>query len=194
MIDRKKFFDTVRENLFGGILTQSQVDGMNYLLDTWEERFAEDNPNDGINWLSYALATVFHETAYTMQPIEEYGKGSGQPYGQPAGPYGHCYYGRGHVMLTWEENYKNGEKYLKDRYNIIAHIHKYPHKMLQDETSAMILYDGMIYGWFTGVSLQTYFNAAKDIEDPYNARKIVNALDKAELIKGYYYEFKKALT
>jgi putative chitinase len=194
MIDRGYFFDTIREELFGGVLTQSQVDGMNYLLDVWEERFAEDNPNDGINWLSYALATVFHETAYTMVPIEEYGKGSGKEYGQPTGPYGQCYYGRGHVQLTWEDNYKKGEENLLKRHRIMAHIHKYPHHMLQDEISAMILYDGMVYGWFTGVSLQTYFSAAKGIEDPYNARKIVNALDKADLIKSYYYEFKKALT
>lgn len=192
MIDRKKFFDTVREELFGGVLSQRQVDGMNYLLDVWEARFAEDNPRDGINWLSYALATVFHETAYMMVPIEEYGKGQGKSYGEPTGPHGQCYYGRGHVQLTWEDNYKKGEKNLKDRYNITAQIHKYPHRMLEDETSAMILYDGMIYGWFTGASLQQFFNSTE--EDPYNARTIVNGHDKADLIKGYYYDFKKALT
>jgi putative chitinase len=193
-IDRKKFYDIVREDLFYGVLSQSQVDGMNYLLDVWEARFAENNPNDGTMWLAYCLATVFHETAYTMRPIEEYGKGQGKPYGEPTGPYNQCYYGRGHVQLTHEENYKKGQKNLKDRYNIDAHIHQYPHHALQDETSAMILYDGMIHGWFTGVSLQQYFSKAKGIEDAYNARKIVNALDKADVIKGYYYEFKKALS
>ena len=39
---------------------------------------------------------------------------------------------------------------------------------------------------------QRYFNATT--EDPYNARKIVNGLDKADTIKGHYYKFKDALT
>jgi putative chitinase len=76
--DRKHFFDTVRKDLFRGNLTQSQVDGMNYLLEVWEKHFEAANPRDGTNWLAYALATFFHETAETMQPIEEYGKGSGR--------------------------------------------------------------------------------------------------------------------
>jgi hypothetical protein len=51
----------------------------------------------------------------------------------------------------------------------------------------------MIYGWFTGVGLPKYFDAARGIEDAYNARKIVNALDKASTIQGYYTKFKAAL-
>ena len=95
MIDRDKFF-AIRESVFNGVLSQSQVDGMNYLLDTWEMHFPSD-----LRWLAYALATAFHESAATMGPIEEYGKGGGSSYGQPAGPYGQCYYGRGYVQLTW---------------------------------------------------------------------------------------------
>ena len=108
-IDRKKFFDSVRASLFNGVLSQRQVDGMNYLLDVWEKLFADKD----IRWLAYALATAFHETAYLMSPLEEYGKGSGQPYGQPTGPHHETYYGRGHVQLTWEDNYKKGEKFLE---------------------------------------------------------------------------------
>ena len=91
MIDRAAFYASIRASLFEGVLAQSQVDGMNYLLDTWEEHFGDSD----IRWLAYALATAFHETAYTMRPIEEYGQGSGHDYGQPAGPYDQCYYGRG---------------------------------------------------------------------------------------------------
>jgi putative chitinase len=189
--DRKHFFDTVRKDLFRGNLTQSQVDGMNYLLEVWELHFEAANPRDGTNWLAYALATFFHETAETMQPIEEYGKGSGKSYGQPAGPHGQRYYGRGHVQLTWEENYKNGQKFLKDRYNVHANIHPEAHLMLHPQTSALVSYDGMIHGWFTGVGLPKYFNAT--VEDPRNARRIVNGTDKMDLIAGYYSKFKKAL-
>jgi len=191
--DRKHFFDTVRKDLFNGTLTQSQVDGMNYLLEVWEWGFEPYNPNDGTMWLAYALATFYHETAYTMQPIEEYGKGAGKSYGKPAGPYGQCYYGRGYVQLTWETNYKNGQQFLKDRYGKDCGIYPVASNALDAETSALISYDGMVYGWFTGVGLPKYLSKAKGIEDPVNARRIVNGTDKAQTIAGYYYKFKAAL-
>jgi putative chitinase len=196
MIDREKFFDSVRESLFWGTLSQSQVDGMNYLLDIWEYEplFAASNPNDGTMWLAYALATVYHETAQTMRPIEEYGQGQGHSYGEPTGPYNQCYYGRGHVQLTWEDNYIKGEQILKDKYGLDCSLHPEPDRMLEDKPSALVLYDGMIYGWFTGVSLQNYFIKAKGIEDPYNARRIINGTDKATTIADYYWKFKKALS
>jgi putative chitinase len=195
MIDRKYFYDSVRVNLFDGNLSQSQVDGMNYLLDVWEREplFGPGNPNDGTNWLAYAFATVYHETAYTMRPIEEYGKGSGHSYGAPTGPHNQCYYGRGHVQLTWEDNYKKGEEILKNKYHLDCSLHPEPDRMLEDEPSALVLFDGMIYGWFTGVSLQTYFSKAKGIEDSYNARRIINGTDKASTIQEYYYKFLNAL-
>jgi putative chitinase len=191
MIDRKKFFDSIRASLFGGTLSQSQVDGIDYLLNVWERHFEIPNPRDGTKWLAYSMATVFHETARTMQPIEEYGKGAGKPYGKPAGPYGHAYYGRGLPQLTHEENYIKAEKFLKDRYGVEAALHKEPHRMLEHEISALVLYDGMVYGWFTGVGLPKYFNAT--VEDPVQARRIVNVMDKAETIAGYYKKFKNAL-
>ena len=188
MIDRDKFFTSVRESLFYGVLSQRQVDGMNHLLDVWEGYYQDMD----IRWLAYALATAFHETAYMMVPLEEYGKGSGKPYGAPAGPHGECYYGRGHVQLTWLENYEKAESVLKNKYDLEVPCVEYPHRMLEDEPSALVLYDGMIDGWFTGVGLPQFFDA--DTEDPVNARKIVNGLDKADLIAGYYAQFKEALT
>jgi putative chitinase len=187
-IDRKAFFDSIRESLFYGVLSQRQVDGMNHLIDTWEERFAAGD----IRWLAYAMATAHHETAFVWDAIEEYGKGSGKPYGAPAGPYGECYYGRGFVQLTWLENYQKGEQILRDTYQLECPMVEYPHRMLEHEPAALILFDGMIEGWFTGVGLPSFFNS--DTEDPYNARKTVNGLDKADLIAGYYKSFKDALT
>jgi len=189
--DPKKFFDVVRAELYGGIINQSQVDGFNFLLAVWERHFEKPNPRDGTNWLAYCMATVYHETAYTIQPIEEYGKGKNYSYGKPAGPYGKCYYGRGFPQLTWWDNYIKGRDNLSKRYSVICDLEKYPEKMLEHETSALVIYDGMVYGWFTGKSLQNYFNGA--IEDPVNARRIVNGTDKADLIAGYYWKFKKAL-
>lgn len=184
--NRKAFFDSVRESLFNGKLTQRQVDGMNYLLDVWERGFDERQ-----DWLAYALATAFHETAYLMVPIEEYGQGEGHDYGQPTDPYGKCYFGRGHVQLTWHENYLKAEGILKEVYSLDVPLEQYPERMLEDEVSAIILYDGMIEGWFTGVGLSEYFNEM--VQDPVNARKIVNGLDHAEVIAEYYDAFNTAL-
>jgi putative chitinase len=191
MIDRDKFFDSVRASLFGGSLSQSQVDGMNYLLAVWERFFEAANPRDGNRWLAYCLATVFHETGKAMIPVEEVGKGSGQLYGQPAGPYNQTYYGRGHVQLTWEDNYEKGQSQLLKNYGLDIPIYSNPDLMLDDQPSALILYDGMSEGWFTGVGLPQYFNST--VEDAYNARKIVNGLDQASAIQGYYDKFKSAI-
>jgi putative chitinase len=187
MIDRDQFFSSIRDSVFQGVLSQRQVDGMNYLLDTWENFYLDRD----LRWLAYALATAFHETAQEMRPIEEYGQGGGKSYGEPAGPYNQCYYGRGFVQITWLENYQKAEEILKKTYDLDVPCVEYPHRMLEDEPAALTLYDGMIEGWFTGVGLPQYFNS--DTEDPVNARKIVNGLDKADLIAGYYASFKEAL-
>ena len=189
MIDRDKFFAAVRADPFGGNLSQSQVDGLNYLLDTWEGYYQSD---EDIRWLAYALATAFHETAQTMAPIEEYGKGGSSSYAKPAGPYDQCYYGRGFVQLTWENNYIKGEQVLKDKFDLECPMHRYPHRMLEHEPAALVLFDGSISGWFTGVGLPQYFNATT--EDPYNARRVINGVDCAEQIAEYYRAFKEALT
>jgi len=191
MIDRDVFFSTVRTSLFGGNLSQAQVDGMNYLLDVWEAFFEENNPRDGNKWLAYCMATVFHETGRKMKPVPEIGKGAGYSYGKPAGPYGNIYYGRGHVQLTWDYNYQKGQDQLKKNYGLDVPIYQYPDKMLEDEPSALVLYDGMTNGWFTGVGLPKYFNAT--VEDPVNARRIVNGTDQANTIAGYYQKFKAAI-
>src|ERR1700683_5619076 len=77
-INRGFFFTHVRRMMFSNILQQSQVDGMNAILDGWEAKYTADDDR----WLAYALATTYHETDQHMQPINEYGKGRGMPYGK----------------------------------------------------------------------------------------------------------------
>ena len=191
MIDRDKFFPAVRSSLFGGNLSQAQVDGMNYLLDVWEWGFEEPNPRDGNKWLAYCMATVFHETGKKMTPVPEAGKGAGYSYGKPTGLYNQIYYGRGHVQLTWDYNYQKAQDQLKKNYGLDVQLYQYPDKMLNDEPSALVLYDGMTIGWFTGVGLPKYFNSTT--EDPVNARRVVNGTDQAQTIAGYYTKFKAAI-
>lgn len=184
--ERKYFFDCVRASLFRGNLTQSQVDGMTHILDLWEKNF----PYKSKSHLAYIFATIYHETDQKMRPVEEYGKGKGQKYGVPTGPYNKVYYGRGHVQLTWEDNYKKGTGKIKP-YGFTADLHQYPEKALEDDISAVIMFDGMGDGWFTGVGLSKYFNDTT--EDPVNARRTVNGTDKADLIASYYWKFQEAL-
>lgn len=191
-MNRTTFYNEVRATLFDGRLLQSQVDGINFKLDAWEQSGLTD-----IRWLAYMLATVFHETDRTMQPIEEYGKGRGKPYGQKIRydrkRYTHpdkLYYGRGDVQLTWYENYE-----LMGKLMGIPLLEK-PELALVPEISARIMIEGMTKGGsnrgdFTGVSLENYFNATKD--DPVNARRIINGLDKAHLIATYHYKFLSAI-
>jgi hypothetical protein len=192
MIDRKRFFDTVRSSLFKGSMTQQQVDGMDVILKEWEKRGLTD-----LRWLAYMLATVYHETAKIMQPIEEYGKGKGRKYGKKLKRTGipytspdKLYYGRGYVQLTWYENYEMMSRLLH------TDLLNQPEFALLPEVAAEIMFEGMTkgnsnFGDFTGKSLEMYFNERK--EDPINARRIINGLDKADAIAMYYYKFKDAL-
>jgi len=191
-MNRKTFFSEINTALFSGRITQSQVDGINFKLTAWEKSGLTD-----IRWLAYMLATSYHETARTMQPIEEYGKGKGRPYGQKLRhdrkPYifpDKLYYGRGDVQLTWYENYASMGALLS------IPLLERPELALDPDVSARIMIEGMTRGKsnrgdFTGVSLENYFNAVKD--DPVHARRIINGLDKANLIAGYHNKFLTAI-
>src|SRR4030095_3263062 len=99
--------------LFGS-LTQGQVDGLNVFLD-WHDNENPPGPETGRiddRMLADILATTSHETAHTMAPIAEYGKGSGKPYGQRDPETGQASYGRGYVQLTWRENYERQDTKL----------------------------------------------------------------------------------
>jgi hypothetical protein len=182
IINRNFFFSQVRRTLFTVTLRQSQVDGLNAILDGWEAKYHSDDDR----WLAYALATTYHETDQKMQPIEEYGKGRGQPYGKPDPKTGQSYYGRGFVQLTWDYNYEKLSQLLG------VDLYRHPELALDLANATNILFIGMIEGLFTGKSLSTYFNATK--EDWVNARRIINGLDKAQAIAVYGHRFYSAIS
>ena len=53
------------------------------------------------------------------------------------------------------------------------------------------MFDGMFVGWFTGKCLDDHFS--ETVDDPYNARRIINGTDCADEIKGYHYHFFEAI-
>lgn len=180
MIDRSKFYGVIR-GAFGSI-SQSQVDGFEAIFDAWEKRQLQD-----IRWLAYMLATTWHETARTMQAIEEYGKGRDRTYGKEDPNTKKSYYGRGLVQLTWSHNYKKMSSIIYGDESLYLH----PELALDLNCAVEILFTGMTEGSFTGRKLLNYFNATRN--DPVNARKIINGLDKAVMIAGYHKKFLEAL-
>lgn len=198
MINRAIFYDLVRDDPFNGKLTQSQVDGMNYILDVWED--ANDEDSDP-RYLAYPLATTFHETGKAMQPIEEYGKGSGADYAKPDPTTGQCYYGRGYVQLTWADNYKKADKELELSGDKSCYLHAA--NALDPHIAAAVMFQGMEEGWFRNdQTMGKYFNDVND--DPYGAREIINGDKKivpewsngvsiGNLVKNYHVAFLAAL-
>jgi putative chitinase len=194
MIDREHFFATVRAGLFHGTMSQSQVDGCNIILDAFKARQVPEH------FQAYPLATAFHETAFTMQPIDELG---GYAYFEKNyGPTGRNpkrakamgnihvgdgakYHGRGFVQNTWHVNYKRATDELG--FDFVNH----PDLAKEPRHAADIMILGMTEGWFTGRKLGDYFSAT--FGRPVPARAIINGADKAAKIAGYYRVFKDAL-
>ena len=201
--DHEIFFDYIRDSLFAGSMNQEQVDGTEAILTAWET-YVDDQPR---TWLAYIFATTYHETAQEMQPIEEYGKGSGMEYGKPDPETGQTYYGRGFVQLTWRDNYRRADDELKKQFDIVANMEAEASNALVPRLAAGVMYLGMTQGWFRSDSkgkqtLERYFSDTAD--DPYGAREIING-DKSiapewsdgtsigNLIKGYHRKFLAAL-
>jgi len=188
MIHRAYFFDSIRFYLDSNqSFDQNQVDGLNCLLDYYETVGIEGTGDYEDRYVAYILATAWHETAFTVQPIAEYGKGAGKPYGEPAGPYNQVYYGRGFIQLTWYDNYVTQDEKL----GLGGDLVKTPDLALDPAIATEILFGGMRDGDFTGKRLADYFTDS--LTDWYNARRIVNATDQATTIAGYAEKFLNAI-
>lgn len=173
MIDREKFFEAYRSN-FGG-LSQSQVDGLTFLLDSFEN----DPRWSDVRNVSYALATILRETAHSFQPIHEIGSNAylskywTNPHlrsmlGNVEPGDAQMYKGRGYVQITGRANYRK------------FGIEENPESALEPQTAFEIMTKGMFGGMFTGKSLGNYIN---DSETDYiNARRVINGTDHAHEI------------
>lgn len=191
MIDRKTFFAVVRKRY--GALKQSQVDGFNAILDEWESRNLTI-----LSMLAYMLATTWHETTMTMQPIAEIGKGKGKPYGFPTQQYGgQIAYGRGFVQLTWFSNYQRADSELNLNGALLANFDL----ALRMDVAVRVLFDGMLEGWFARrpknaggkpYCLGDFFTPTT--ADYVGARRIINGTDRASAIAAYALEFSAALS
>ena len=207
-MNRQKFYEYLRKSnsgLFGNSLSKNQVDGLENLLDVWEEYYAAD-PDD---LLSSNLGTAYHETARTMQPITERGKKSyfdkyepgtklGKVLGNTQPGDGYRYRGEGHVQNTGRANAAKATKRLNEVFNLGIDLVKNPELRGDPFISAHSLFLGNKEGWWTGKKLQDYIDGIdedddEDLREFVNARRVVNGTDKAATIAGYAMAFSKAI-
>ena len=190
-MNAEAFFAEARKQF--GRLSQSQVDGINAILNATEGRKRSH--------VAYLLATAWHETARTMQPVRETLAGSDAQavarldrawkagkLKQVKVPYwrfddtGRTWLGRGYVQLTHRDNYRKAAALVG--VDLLGN----PSLALRADIAAQILVEGCEVGLFTGKKLADYLPG-----DYVNARRVVNGLDKANAIAAHAVAFEAAL-
>lgn len=205
-MNRAAFFASLRGGaMFPHGFTQQQVDGFSNLLDVWEKHYFADP----LNLLAYDLATAFHETAGTMQPIKERGPVSyfnkyepgtkiGKVLGNRQKGDGYRFRGEGHVQNTGRRNAAFASKRLNEVFGLNVDLVKNPELRGDPFISAHSLFLGNKEGWWTGKDLLDYIDDededdAEDLREFINSRRVVNGTDKAEKIGRHALEFERAL-
>lgn len=175
-----------------GKLTQDQVDGINFLVATFDADKTITYPQ-----AAYMLATAWHETAQKMQPITEYGSVKyfdKYDTGALAKRLGNTpaldgdgfkYRGRGYTQITGTDNYKRVGKALG------IDLFKDPDLALNPDIAVKIMIYCMKNGVFTGKKLSDYINGTS--KNYLSARRIINGTDQAQKVADYAVVFEKAL-
>lgn len=187
-INLTAFFTHVRPSPLYKRLTKSQVSGHEDIIRAMKKH---DVP---LSWAAYLLATAYHETAHRMQPVRE-GLNASDAWRKRNLRY-YPWYGRGHVQLTWEENYRKADKEL----GLGGALVKDADLALDPDVSAEVLVVGSLKGWFSGDKKGRH-TLARHLPNTNNAtraqfkqaRRIINLMDKADQIAGYALVYQEAL-
>lgn len=181
------FYEAVRSSLFGGKLTQAQVDTLGSIGAAWAKYGDGDKAK-----LAYILGTAFHETGRFKYLREIWGPTAAQKRYEGRADLGNTikgdgkrFMGRGLVHITGRRNYADWAKRLG--VDIVAR----PELAERLDLAARILVEGVMLGTFTGKKLADYIKPGS--ANFVNARRTVNGTDKADLIAGYARRFLAAL-
>jgi hypothetical protein len=135
------------------------------------------------NQIAYVLATTEWETANTFKPVRE-AYWMSEEWRRKNLRY-FPYYGRGYVQLTWRANYQKYSSILG------VDLVNNPDKVLEPNVSLFILVHGCKNGTFTGMKIEDYIhNGATDF---YNARRVINGIDKAQEIANIARQWTKKI-
>lgn len=186
LADPAAFFNHMRgTRTLGPSLDTDEVNGCNAIIQACGEA----------GWpiadTAYALATAYHETAGTLKPIREYGRGRGRRYGVPGPHGGQVAYGRGYVQLTWPVNYEKADAKLGLGGRLIQNYEL----ALDPQIAAQIMVRGMREGWFTSKDLDDDLprQGVATLEQFVRSRDIINGTDKAEKIAREAIDFQNGL-
>lgn len=200
IIDRQYFFKQYRQQFRPIRENESYLVGRYETIFNWWDK----QPHKDLRWLAYILATTYHETGRRIKAVREcfaksdaaaiacvtkmYRRGRiKRNYAKVDRVTGKSYFGRGHVQLTWDWNYKRMGKEL----GMGDQIYVNPDLALDKDISIAILGRGMVKGLFTSHRLSKYFNNKRTSWG--GARRIVNGMDKSKLIGNYGRKFHAAL-
>ena len=182
-----EFHKYIAKHLFKGSLPQWQKDPVDHLVSEGLQR------DRSLEETAYVLASAHWETG-RFKYKEEIGEGAAHDYGEPIWLIRGvrvAYYGRGHVQLTWLKNYARMSVYLTLLKGREIDLVNYPDKATEPDMAAMIIWEGMIRGMFTGKNLADYFADGK--VDYVGARRIVNGTDRDDEIAEIARKYETAL-
>lgn len=202
--DYGKFYDFLRGNkMLGPKITKPEFDGCDAIVK------ACARANWPISYTAYALATAYHETAHTMQPITEMGgptyltrmydiRGNrphkARELGNLAPGDGARYCGRGYVQLTGKVNYAKATAKLR-ALGIDVDLVLHPERALEPFIAAMVMVLGMKEGWFTSRKLPDDLPAMgqASVTQFKLSRDIINGHDREDDIAGYAVDWQRGL-
>ena len=181
------FFASVRASLYGGALSQHQVDCLNAINQAWEQYGDGDDRK-----LAYILSTAHHETGQFKWLKEIWGPTKAQKSYEMRADLGNTlpgdgkkFMGRGFCQITGRRNYADWSKRLG------LDLVNEPQLAETPTAAARILVEGSMLGTFTGKKLGDYITASA--ADYAGARRVINGVDKAALIANYAVAFMQAL-
>jgi len=198
-MDRGIFFNEALARLELKRFSETQRQGFDFIIAAAKARAVP------LVHLAYMLATAWHETAATMQPVMETKADNVDeairrldkafkdgkltwvktPYWRKDQD-GKSWLGRGYVQLTHKANYQKMELFIPG-----SRLVSDPNRAMLPDIAVQIMFLGMELGSFTGKALADYLDG---VTPNYKlARRIINGNESAAKVAGYATAFEKAL-